>query len=269
MADESNSCQAPDAPASGGQLVAVGLGIRLGQLTLEAKDAIETAEVVFTVTNNVVSEFVLARLNPNIVDLQPCYEFGKPRMQTYEEMIALVLAEVRAGKKVCFAVYGHAGVFAYPTHTSIARAKEEGFLATMLPGISAEDCIFADLGIDPAPNGCQSFDATDFVLRERIWDPFSTLVLWQVSVAGIVRLPEEGEVAPGCEFLFKVLIDAYGPDHLATLYEAPPYPLCGPRKDEVALGDLRAEMFRPQTTMVIRPLRSCPRRNEAFAELIR
>jgi len=31
----------------------------------------------------------------------------------------------------------------------------------MLPGISAEDCLVADLGIDPASSGCQSYEAND------------------------------------------------------------------------------------------------------------
>jgi hypothetical protein len=39
----------------------------------------------------------------------------------------------------------------------------------MLPGISAEDCLFADLGIDPGIYGCQSYEATDFLANGRPW----------------------------------------------------------------------------------------------------
>ena len=37
----------------------------------------------------------------------------------------------------------------------------------MLPAISAEDCLFADVGIDPAMTGCQSYEATDFMINGR------------------------------------------------------------------------------------------------------
>jgi len=35
----------------------------------------------------------------------------------------------------------------------------------MLPAISSEDCLYADLGVDPATTGNASYDATDFLLR--------------------------------------------------------------------------------------------------------
>jgi len=37
----------------------------------------------------------------------------------------------------------------------------------MLPGISAEECLFADRGIDPAQTGACSFEATDFLVHHR------------------------------------------------------------------------------------------------------
>src|SRR6059036_2752839 len=56
--------------------------------------------------------------------------------------------------------------------------------ARMLPGISSEDCLFADLGVDPGQNSCQSFEATDFLASRRRFDPSSELILWQVGVLG-------------------------------------------------------------------------------------
>jgi len=38
----------------------------------------------------------------------------------------------------------------------------------MLPGISAEDCLFADIGVDPGIYGCQSFEATDLFVNESL-----------------------------------------------------------------------------------------------------
>ena len=80
--------------------------------------------------------------------------------------------------------YGHQRVFVHPGHESIRRAHMEGFPACMLPGISAEDCLFAELGIDPSKNGCQSFEATDFLVYKRKFDNRSSLILWQIGANG-------------------------------------------------------------------------------------
>lgn len=252
-----------------GYLLAVGLGISLGQLTLDSQRALMDADIVFCLANNSASLYMVERLNPNVHNLDHCYAPGKARMDTYEEMIDLVLDSVYKGLKVCLAAYGHPGVFAYPTHQSILRARENGFQAAMLPGISAEDCLFADLGLDPALHGCQSYDASDFLVSERIWDPYSTLVLWQVPVVGIRSLPVEGEVAPGHDFLFRRLIETYGADHKGILYEASPFPLCKPRMDEMSLSEMKPELFHSNTTLVIKPARRAPRLNEEFANAVR
>lgn len=252
-----------------GSLIVVGLGITLAHLTLDSQKAIACADVVYSLATNPISHEIIQDLNPNVKSLHGCYAEGKPRPDTYAEMVEIVIGDVRDGKDVCFAIYGHPGVFAYPTHRSIAIAREEGYPAVMLPAVSAEDCIFADLGLDPGSCGCQSFEATDFVLRDRIWDPYSLLILWQVSVVGIMTLPEKDEVPPGLVFLKRRLIDAYGPDHVGILYEASCYPLCRHRADEKPISELVPPDFRPETTLVIRPLTGCPRKNKEFEKLIR
>lgn len=251
-----------------GYLLAVGLGISLGHLTRDCERALRDADIVFCLTNNAASLHMVQSLNPNVHNLDHCYAPGKPRMETYEEMIGLVLTSVFEGLKVCLAAYGHPGVFAYPTHQSIQRAREKGYQAAMLPGISAEDCLFADLGLDPALHGCQSFDASDFLVSERIWDPYSTLVLWQVPVVGVKSLPVQGVVAPGHEFLFRRLIDVYGPKHKGILYEASPFPFCKPRMDELPLSEMKPDLFHSHTTLVIKPTQRAPRVNEEFAKAV-
>jgi len=54
----------------------------------------------------------------------------------------------------------------------------------MLPGISAEDCLFADLGIDPSFMGCQTVEATDLLLRNRPLITSGHVLIWQVGVVG-------------------------------------------------------------------------------------
>lgn len=89
-------------------------------------------------------------MHRDVRSLQAYYGEGKSRHLSYRQMVDAMLDEVRAGKRVCGAFYGTPGVFALAPHQAIAQAREEGFDAVMEPGISAEDCLYADLGIDPA-----------------------------------------------------------------------------------------------------------------------
>ena len=54
----------------------------------------------------------------------------------------------------------------------------------MLPAVSAEDCLVADLGVDPGERGWQSWEATELLLRGFRPDPTAGLVLWQVDGIG-------------------------------------------------------------------------------------
>src|SRR5262249_52476141 len=148
-------------------LVVVGTGMRAGNhLTREAHYWLERSEIVLYLVADVIMEALIQEINPKAQSLAGHYGEHKPRRQTYDEMVERILAHVREGALVCVAAYGHAGVFAYPTHEAVRRARREGFEATMLPAISTEDCLFADLGVDPGIQGCQSFEATDFLLRK-------------------------------------------------------------------------------------------------------
>src|SRR6202034_1003142 len=96
-----------------------------------------------------------------------------------------MLQHVRKGKNVAGLFYGHPGVFAAPPHRAITIARKEGYTATLLPGISAEDCLYADLGVDPSLSGSLTYEASDLVLRKRPLLPSSHLVLYQVGAIGI------------------------------------------------------------------------------------
>lgn len=97
-----------------------------------------------------------------------------------------MLREVRAGLNVVGVFYGHPGVFVNPSHRALAIARQEGYKARMLPGVSAEDCLYADLCIDPSNPGCVTYEASDFLVRERPVNIHSHLVLFQVGCVGVV-----------------------------------------------------------------------------------
>jgi Tetrapyrrole (Corrin/Porphyrin) Methylases len=169
-------------------------------------------------------------------------------------MVDYILSFVRAGQRVCAVFYGHPGVFAFPPHESVRRAREEGFHAEMLAGISADACLYADLGVDPAEGGCQSFEATDFLVRHRRFDPHNQLVLWQVGVIGMLDRNPDFDPRPGLDVLVGRLAEFYPADHSVTVYEASPYAACDPKIVTVGLQDLPSAAVTAISTLYIPPV---------------
>jgi hypothetical protein len=240
-----------------GQLVVVGTGIRtVGHLTIEAITWIERSDVVIHLVADPIAEDLIRRLHPEReYSLQGFYGEGKPRSQSYAEMIEYILAHVRSGALVCGAFYGHPGVFAYPPHESIRRARLEGFRAWMLPGISSEDCLFADLGVDPAVSGLQSYEATDFLMNSRTIDPSGQLILWQVGALGDWTYRRSGYDLRALPMLVQKLGQYYPSTHEIVVYEAAMFPNCPPSITRVPLHNLQAMSVSAASTIYIPPAR--------------
>jgi hypothetical protein len=242
-----------------GSLVVVGLGMSVaGQATLEAVDCITRAELVFYATPNPATEVWIQRLNARASTLSDCYAVGKPREKTYREMRDRILAAVRAGRHVCAAFYGHPGVLVDAAHDAIRRARREGFRARMLPGVSTEDCLFADLGVDPGVEGWQSFEASDFLAAHRRFDPTSALILWQVGLLGETSVGSGTCRRDRLHVLTKVLRRHYPARHRVVLYEVAQFPLCEPVIERIALAKLSEMAVSIPTTLYIPPRPSRP-----------
>lgn len=213
-----------------GSLIVVGTGIRtVGHLTMEAVAWIKQADKVLYVVGDPIAEAMLKELNPDGAEsLTVMYAEGKQRIETYNQMVDRTLECVRAGMLTCMACYGHPGVFVYPSHESIRRARAEGYSARMLPGISSEDCLFADLGVDPGIGGCQSYEATDFLLNGRVIDPSSSVILWQIGVVGDATFKANGYDLSAMPLLVERLLAIYPASHPMYLYEAAIFHGCDP-----------------------------------------
>jgi len=237
-----------------GSLVCVGLGMLLGaHLGPRARNAIAQADVVFVAVSDPIVELWVQQLHPDVRSLQPCYAEGKSRHQTYREMVDAMLAEVRAGRRVCGAFYGHPGVFAKAPHDAIAQARAEGFDATMEPAVSAEDCLYADLGIDPGRVGCQHYEASQLLFYRRVLDPSAYLVLWQVGIAGDRTYKRFATSPAHRQLLVDRLLETYPAHHAVIVYEAATLPITAPRMDTVALRDLAATPLHMHSTLVVPP----------------
>lgn len=237
-----------------GSLACVGIGMTLGShLTPLARSHIEQADVVFLAASDGIVEKWIESLHPDVRSLQPLYAEGKARMKTYREIVEAILAQVRAGKNVCVAFYGHPGVFAWAPHKSIAIARREGYFAHMEPGISAEDCLYADLGIDPGTFGCQHYEASQLLYYRRRIDTAAYLVLWQ---AGLIDLDSVGQSSPAAvQLLVERLARDYPPSHRVTVYRAATLPIHAPRIERTTLRKLASARIEPPDTLVLAPAR--------------
>jgi len=239
-----------------GSLNVVGIGIRFAaETTPEALECIKGADRLFFLSADSLAGHWLQKMNGSAESLQPFYAPGKDRSVTYEEMVEHVLKPVFAGFNVCLAAYGHPGAFAYPTHESVSRARAAGFSARMLPGISADACLIADLGIDPAIAGMQSFEASDFLVYNRRHDPRSALILWQIGVIGEWRYkPQDTPWNPaGLKVLLETLLQDYDPRHEVIVYEASPFVVCEPNVQRVPLAELAKAHITPISTLYVPP----------------
>lgn len=253
-----------------GSLACVGLGMMLGaHLGPRARSHIEQADVVFVAASDSVVELWVQKLRPDARSLQPYYAEGKSRHVTYREMVAALLDEVRAGKRVCAAFYGHPGVFAKVPHDAIALARAEGFDAVMEPGISAEDCLYADLGIDPGRVGCQHYEATQLLFYHRRIDPSAYLVLWQVGVVGDRSCARFETGRAHRALLLERLVRDYPPDHAVIVYEAATLPVMTPRIAQITISELPDVELHMHSTLVVPPCRALQRDEAMIARAAR
>jgi hypothetical protein len=243
-----------------GSLVVVGTGIKVAaHTTLESVTEMQQAEQLLYLVTESATETWLKRLNPTATTLEDSYREGRSRVSTYREMSNRIVAAVQAERRVCAAFYGHPGVFVNASHHAIRRLRRRGYSARMLPGISAEDCLFADLGVNPGDYGCQSFEATDFLAARRRFDPCSDLILWQVGALGESSVRRGAPVRPErVQRLTTALRRHYPAGHRIVLYEAASFPACEPLIQRIALERLAAMEIRPMATVYVPPLAQRP-----------
>jgi len=242
-----------ESPRGGGSLTVVGTGIRaMPQLTVEALAAMASADVLLHVIGEPEQEAALKAINPNAQTLTGYYLDGLERSVTYEAMVRHILAAVMEGRRTVAAFYGHPGVYTYPSHEAVRRTRSAGYPARMLAGVSSEDCLIADLGIDPG-DGCNSYEATDFLFFDRRIDPMAHLLLWQVGSIGNWTYESAGYNLSALPSLVAKLLRAFPPDHPVTLYEAPFSAGVRPRVEVFPLIRLSGASVTPATTLHIGP----------------
>ncbi|RYD04841.1 hypothetical protein N752_13015 [Desulforamulus aquiferis] len=221
-----------------GSLYIIGSGMQVGHFSMEAIAHIKAADKVFYCIADAPGELYIQTLRPDAMDLYVLYSDSKIRYHTYVQMSEVLLYHLRLGFNVVGVFYGHPGVFVDPSHRAINIARREGFHAKMLPAISALDCLFADIGIDPSFPGLQTFESTDLLLRKRTINTDQHVVLWQVGCVLDSGFRRRGYLNHNLNILLDYLIEIYGEDYEVINYVAPVFCTLQPVIEKYKLSDL-------------------------------
>ena len=235
-----------------GSLTVVGSGIAaVRHATQEACFHIAHADkVYFLVVDPLTREWIL-RLNPAAESLSVHLVPGREREISFRGMVEQIAQAVYEGGRVVAIFYGHPGVFVQPSHMAIQRLRAEGYEAVMLPGISTEDCLIADLGVDLSQSGYLCYEASNFLACNKQPDPAAALILWQIGVIGQVKV---GIGRPdGLQVLTERLLKFYPADHPVTIYESASLPVCDTLVHKIPLSQLSACTVSPVSTLFIPP----------------
>ncbi|MFW2335979.1 SAM-dependent methyltransferase [Ilumatobacter sp.] len=240
-----------------GRLTVVGTGIGFRrQIIPAAETAIRQADLVFHQVGDQLTVQWLHQLNANVQSLsRPASAEPVLSMDVYEAMAHRVADAVAAGQRTCFVSYGHPGVYQHAAHRSIELTRARGFAATMIPGISALDCLIADLGVEIAL-GCQLLDATMMVLHDKVVDPTSALVLFQIGIFGDPHYRASRPV--GLHVLRDRLSEIWGPEHEILLYEAPMLPIWDAGAERTTIADMATAPMSERTLAYVPPLAQRP-----------
>ncbi len=240
-----------------GSLALLGTGIKfLSHLTKESIAYIENADVVYYLSNDsIMIEWLENKCN-DIESLSRIYFKHASRKEAYSEIDSYLIERVRAGLNICFLLYGHPVVFSQPGMIAIHVLENEGYTVKVLPAISSEDCLFADLRINPGSVGCLSYDATDLLIRNRQLLPTSHLIVWQIASVGYVNHYKEKYGNDYIELLVQKLLTVYPGCHAVAIYIAAKYPGFESRTFHCTIASLASVDIPRFSTMYIPPLMS-------------
>lgn len=250
-----------------GSLIVVGCGIQLGRhMSQRTISEIDRADNVLVLADPFAFDWI-AQSRPDTINLCEYYDNQLDRRESYRLMTQEIVEPALAGRRVCAVFYGHPGVFAQVPHAAIREVRSAGLVARMEPGISAEDCLYADLGLDPGERGVQSIEATRFLAYRHELDPAALVLLWQVALAGNIACVGFEPDPRRLQLLVDKLSQWYRGDTPVILYEAAQLPIEDFSAKRMILADLPQARYKEYTTLVIPPAREALRDEPWFRKL--
>lgn len=239
----------------------VGLGIvNVRQVTREVEEALRRSREILYVAEIFGLAEYLHQLCPHVTDLRKiAYREGEDRMNAYNTMTAKVIEAALEHPPVTFALYGHPLVFAFPPFQILRVAPLLGLRVKIFPGISAMDCLFVDLKLDPA-EGLQMYEATDILLRQRPLQPDVPCFIWQVGAVESRLYSEASSKPERFSRIKNYLLQYYPPEHKVVAVYSSTFPLAPSRLTPFAIRDIEVQCqdLHPGITLYIPPVDDRP-----------
>ena len=240
----------------------VGLGVlNVDHITRETEGVIRSSNEVLYVDTGVATRTYLTTLCSRVTSLfETSYEESGHRLNAYHRMAARVLDAAMDHPPVTFAMHGHPIVGVYAPFLIRDMARLLGLEVRVLPGISAMDCLFAELMVDPCVAGMQMYEATDLLLRRRPLHPDVPALIWQIGCVE-TRLHTTRVSRPErFERLVSHLLRFYPPQHQATAAYSTPHPLMPSTVHRFVLQDIckYAHLLHAGFTLYVPPVHERP-----------
>ena len=237
-------------------LALVGTGIKtISHITEEAKGYIVSCDKVLYLLNEPLLESYIKKIAKNSQSLDPVYFQSQSREDAYKNIANKIHTEMESVNSLCVILYGHPCVFATPGLLALSEFEiNDDVDITVCAAVSAQDCLYADLRFDPADGGVQTFDATEYLLYDKLIDTYSHVVIYQIGMVGNLGLPTNSVNMEAINFIKKKLIGLYNKNKKAIIYESALYPSTKPRISEFNLDKLEKQNLTTISTLYIPPV---------------
>lgn len=221
----------------------VGLGVlNIDQITRQTERAIRRSNEVLYVDTGVATRTFLDGLCPKVTPLfATSYEESGRRLNAYHQMAARVLDAALDHPPVTFAMHGHPIVGVYAPFLIKDTAGLLDLEVQVMPGISAMDCLFAELMVDPCVSGIQMYEATEMLLRRRPLQPDVPALIWQIGCVETALYTTRRSKPERFERLQSHLLHFYPPEHTVTAFYSTPHPLVRSDALRFALREMCAQ----------------------------
>lgn len=237
-----------------GSLVIVGSGIKfMSHLTTEVKAYITNSDLILYLVNDPAIREWIQLNSKKSESLHDIYYQYHARHESYDAVTDYILEKLKSNLHIGVVTYGHPTFLAQPIINAVKQARELGYYAIALPSISSFDCLLADLVIDPSDSGCQLFEATDFFIRKRQFNPGSHLVLLQIGYLGHLDLAEPKDQTQRLQMFVSYLQKYYPENHPIIIYEAAIYPTFQPHILSITLKDLPSAKLTAISSLYLPP----------------
>jgi hypothetical protein len=191
----------------------VGYGQRVpNDFTLEMLAALQRCKRVFAVPPIHAPAFKI----PEMESLLHLYGPDKHRLDTYQEVVSIVLEAAASDPPVAFATYGSVMVGTYPAHRILEEAPRRNLTVHVTNAVSSFDGIWADFNIEPF-FGFEIWEATMFLQLGIEPDTRKNVLLPQAPFLGVAKGPDPANwtmqpttIMPR---LREHLLGFYSPDH--------------------------------------------------------